>query len=522
MGRATLTAIRENGATSGVGVLATYGYDPLGRRTSLTFGNGEKTLYAYDGVSRLASLTHDLGGTLTTNDNAIAFTYNPASQIVGRTASNSAYAWTGHGSGSASSTSDGLNRLTAQGGTGFGYDAKGNMASDGTRTFSYDSENRLADTSATIPYYYDPLGRLAGAGAPIAVHYENYVDGLIAERLAGSSSVSMRHVFGPGTDEPIVWYLGSGTSDRRFLHADERGSIVAVTAENKSLLAINRYDEYGRTQTSGSNFGRFLYTGQRYFAGIDLYYYKARFYHPNAGGRFLQVDPIGYGGGMNLYAYVGGDPVNFTDPLGLKRKNKPDVKVYHDGSGGGGGGYQTITVTAIVEKAMRDTLIMLNRIDTARALSVSQGTNSGPNENSDADGDGRPDPDIEVNGTPQLAVNPIVFTPGYVVPEVLTHRGTPLPDSCVLVPNSNGAYMRCGDGKIHLTPDYAEQACKDYRTMMRSNNDINSGSYLFGLGTLLFGAKVPSPLLGPGIVIDAMVGGVTTLLSYAPPPPGCK
>jgi RHS repeat-associated protein len=124
-------------------------------------------------------------------------------------------------------------------------------------------------------------------------------------------------VFGPGSDEPIVWYEGSGTSDRRFLHADERGSIVAVTSSAAGLLAINRYDEYGRTQTgAGGYYGRFLYTGQRYFPGSGVSYYKNRMYDTKS-GRFMQTDPIGYGGGTNLYAYVKGDPVNRTDPIGL-------------------------------------------------------------------------------------------------------------------------------------------------------------------------------------------------------------
>jgi YD repeat-containing protein len=59
------TAIRESGASSGIGVLASFTYDQLGRRTSLTRGNGTVTGYTYDPVSRLGQLTQDIGGRAT-------------------------------------------------------------------------------------------------------------------------------------------------------------------------------------------------------------------------------------------------------------------------------------------------------------------------------------------------------------------------------------------------------------------------------------------------------------------------
>ena len=219
--------IREAGAID----LATFDYDQLGRRDKLTLGNGDVTDYGYDAVSRLATLAHDLVAGGTANDNLVTLSYNPASQIVRREAANSLYAWTGHGSGTTSYAPDGLNRLTAQttGGStlAFGHDARANRLNDEARSYGYDSENKARGVAAA-PFHYDPLGRLSGAGnapgTPPALAYENYVDNLVAERVPGNATPSRRHVFGPGTDEPLVWYEGS---DRRFLSADERGSIVA-------------------------------------------------------------------------------------------------------------------------------------------------------------------------------------------------------------------------------------------------------------------------------------------------------
>jgi YD repeat-containing protein len=86
-------------------VLAAFGYDDLGRRTSLVRGNGAVTSYQYDPVSRLGSMTHDFAAA--THDLTLSFDYNPASQIVSTLRSNDLYAWTGHGSGTSSSTAKG-------------------------------------------------------------------------------------------------------------------------------------------------------------------------------------------------------------------------------------------------------------------------------------------------------------------------------------------------------------------------------------------------------------------------------
>jgi RHS repeat-associated protein len=318
--------IRENGAQSGLGQLGSYTYNDLGQLTNLTRGNGTVTAYNFDPVSRLSQLTHDLGGT--THDVTTAFTYNPASQIASSTRNNDIYKWNGHYNIDRPYTVNGLNQLTTAGAVALGYDGRGNLTSSGSSIYRYTAENRLSNlTSSSISIGYEPGGGQmlqlysSGTGSDTRFAWSGGHMTMEIDAAAGWP-ISRRYVYGPGADSPLVWYEGTGLTDRRWLIPDERGSIVAVTNASGAVMQVNSYDEYGIP--AATNLGRFQYTGQAWLPELGMYYYKARIYSPTL-GRFMQTDPIGYGAGMNMYNYVGSDPVNFSDPLGLR---SAEIKTY--------------------------------------------------------------------------------------------------------------------------------------------------------------------------------------------------
>lgn len=190
-------------------------------------------------------------------------TYSPASQLVTLQQANANYVWTGQPTTTRSSTRDGLNRDAAIAAMPGGYDARGNLTSDGQRTFAYDVENRLISSSgggAAMSLSYDPLGRLfevVSAGATTQFLYDG--DRRVAEFDGAATSPLRRYVHGAGVDEPVVWYEGPGTGGRRWLHSDRQGSITAWT-DSLAAITVYTYGPYGEPQDwQGS---RFRYTGQ--------------------------------------------------------------------------------------------------------------------------------------------------------------------------------------------------------------------------------------------------------------------
>jgi len=83
-----------------------------------------------------------------------------------------------------------------------------------------------------------------------------------------------------------------------------------------NVVQTYSYDSFGNITQTGSISQPYAFTGREYDSETGMYFYRARYYDPKV-GRFVTKDPLGFGGGINVYNYVGANPINWGDPLGL-------------------------------------------------------------------------------------------------------------------------------------------------------------------------------------------------------------
>jgi RHS repeat-associated protein len=314
-----ITGVTYNGTS----VVSNIAYEPFGPVRGWTWGNGTKEVRLYN---------TDGNASVVAGIESVSINYDSAFRIIGtNNSSNSALSWNfGY---------DGLNRLTSasEAGTtlGWTYDENGNRLqqtgapsatalSPAGASFTFNGRGRMSSASlggTTTNYFYNALGQLiyknTGGTATQLIYDE--AGHLLAE-VDGEGSVIQGTIW--LGDIPIATVRPTG--GLYYVHANQLSAPIMVTRPTDSAVMWRwDTDPFGSVapNQNPSGQGTFVYNlrfpGQYYQAETGLIYNTARDYDP-FGGRYLESDPIGLKGrSYSLYAYVGGNPISFIDPLGL-------------------------------------------------------------------------------------------------------------------------------------------------------------------------------------------------------------
>jgi RHS repeat-associated protein len=338
-----------------------YGYDHDGLLTqagSITVGRESASglISGIDVVDAAQRFTHTPFGELATfrsqgaggNILDVALTYDVLSRIVDKVENGAAwhydydvrgrltrvrkdgvdvatYAYDANGNrADGAAVVDAQDRVTSMNGATYTYSAAGERLSRtngaGQTTYTYDGRGHLA--SVTLPggvradYDLDAYGRRITKRRNGTVQnrflYRNALQP--AAEVDDVGALMTRYIYARGELGPDALERAGATY---LLLKDERGSIRFVVDSTSGAIAqALEYDAFGRVLSDTSpGFQPFGFAGGIYDADTGLVHFGARDYDAETGS-FTRKDPSRFGGGENLYAYAGGDPVNFVDPDG--------------------------------------------------------------------------------------------------------------------------------------------------------------------------------------------------------------
>jgi RHS repeat-associated protein len=284
----------------------TYTIDDAGlvREVTSPF-TGESWSYDYDDLYHLTTatnptsppdsqtFTYDAGGRVTYNSRIGTYTYPGIGQPGGQPKA--------HAPATAGANS-------------YSYDDNGNLTSGGGRAPVWDGDNLISQIGTT-QYSYDAFGeRLKKTDGGTTSLYP------FADDYEITNGVVTKYISVEGLGVVAKRVTSGGQTHTYWLHTDHLGSIQAVTDEAAQVVFRRMYRPYGETQgQNGSHTESRGWIDQRNDTETGLTYLHARYFDPQL-GTFLSADPIGIGGGVNLYGYGVGNPVNWTDRSGLQSK----------------------------------------------------------------------------------------------------------------------------------------------------------------------------------------------------------
>jgi RHS repeat-associated protein len=255
----------------------------------------------------------------------VTFTYghDNSGLVTNLTVSDDLFAPFTNIAGTKSFSPNSLNQYTSAMGEAIVHDGNGNMSSNGTNNYVHDAVNRLVTATidtTTWTYAYGPLDRRMSKTDGTNIFQYLYDNDRAVAEYNGTGTLLKKYIYGPGLDEPIMMIVPGDPSETvYYYHADHLGSVIGLTNDVGAWVEKYAYTLYGKPAVQSTVGNPYMFTGRRLDTETGLYYYRARYYDPNL-RRFIETDPIGYVAGINLYAYVFNNPLNYIDPYGQSRR----------------------------------------------------------------------------------------------------------------------------------------------------------------------------------------------------------